>query len=130
MLLHQQIQDNMLEEEVVSFGRRAQQEDQQQLQLRQHNIPHNPVYLKQVMSPNRQNVEAPIRVGHWLRSILPAEQFVTVDCSRRLLDTVGQVRNFEQSLLRAMKGLSRACEFYTKLLLNGVYEFLERTGLY
>ena len=25
-----------------------------------------------------------------------------------------------------MKGLSRACEFYAKLLLNGVYEFLER----
>ena len=25
-----------------------------------------------------------------------------------------------------MKGLSRACEFYTKLLFNGVYDFLER----
>ena len=46
MLLHQQIQDNMLEDEVVSFGQRAQQQDQQQLQLRQHNIPHNPVVLK------------------------------------------------------------------------------------
>ena len=45
MLLHQQLQDNMLEEEVVSFGQRAQQQqEQQQLQLRQHNIPHNPVY--------------------------------------------------------------------------------------
>ena len=44
----------------------------------------------------------------------------------RLLDVIGQVRNFEQSLLRVMKGLSRACEFYTKLLLNGVYEFLEK----
>ena len=44
MLLHQQLQDNMLDEEVVSFGQRAQhQQDQQQLQLRQHNIPHNPV---------------------------------------------------------------------------------------
>ena len=54
MLLHQQIQDNMLEEEVVSFGQRAQQQqDQQQLQLRQHNIPHNPVYPKQVMKPKR-----------------------------------------------------------------------------
>ena len=42
----QQHQDNMLQdEEVVSFGQRAQQQqDQQQLQLRQHNIPHNPVY--------------------------------------------------------------------------------------
>ena len=48
MLLHQQIQDNMLEDEVVSFGQRAQQQDQQQLQLRQHNIPHNPVYPKQL----------------------------------------------------------------------------------
>ena len=44
----------------------------------------------------------------------------------RLLDMVGQVRDFEQSLLCVMKGLSRACEFDTKLLLNGVYEFLER----
>ena len=51
MLLQQQIQDNMLEGEVVSFGQRAQQQqDQQQLQLRQHNIPHNPVYLKQMDS--------------------------------------------------------------------------------
>ena len=57
-------QDNMLEDEVVSFGQRAQQQqDQQQLQLRQHNIPHNPVYPKQVMSPNRPNVEAPNQGG-------------------------------------------------------------------
>ena len=64
MLLHQQIQDNMLDEEVVSFGQRAQhQQDQQQLQLRQHNIPHNPVYPKQVMSPKRPNVEAPNQGG-------------------------------------------------------------------
>ena len=43
----QQHQDNMLEDEVVSFGQRAQQlQDQQQLQLRQHNIPHNPVIPK------------------------------------------------------------------------------------
>ena len=66
MLLHQQLQDNMLDEEVVSFGQRAQQQQQdqqQQLQLRQHNIPHNPVYPKQVMSPNRPNVEAPNQGG-------------------------------------------------------------------
>ena len=56
----QQHQDNMLEDgEVVSFGQRAQQQDQQQLQLKQHNIPHNPVYPKQVVSPNRPNVAAP-----------------------------------------------------------------------
>ena len=36
------------------------------------------------------------------------------------------VRVFEQTLLRVMKGLSCACEFYVKLLLNGVFEFLER----
>ena len=49
MLLHQQLQDNMLDEEVVSFGQRAQQQqDQQQLQLRQHNIPHSPAYPKQL----------------------------------------------------------------------------------
>ena len=48
MFLHQQLQDNMLDEEVVSFGQRAQhQQDQQQLQLRQHNIPHNPVWCAQ-----------------------------------------------------------------------------------
>ena len=48
MFLHQQLQDNMLDE-VVSFGQRAQhQQDQQQLQLRHHNIPHNPVSPKQV----------------------------------------------------------------------------------
>ena len=56
----QQRQDNMLQDdEVVSFGQRAQQQDQQQLQLRQHNIPRNPVYSKQVMSPNRPNLAAP-----------------------------------------------------------------------
>ena len=44
----QRNQDNMLEDgEVVSFGQWAQQQDQQQLQLRQHNIPHNPVYPEQ-----------------------------------------------------------------------------------
>ena len=50
----QQNQDNMLEDgEVVSFGQRAQQQqDQQQLQLRQHNIPHNPVYPKQTRKGN------------------------------------------------------------------------------
>ena len=50
MLLHQQLQDNMLDEEVVSFGQRAQQpeqEDQEQLQLRQHN------YLITPFSRNR-----------------------------------------------------------------------------
>ena len=57
-------EDNMLEDgEVVTFGQRAQQQDQQQLQLRQHNIPHNPVYPKQVMSSNRPNVEAPNQGG-------------------------------------------------------------------
>ena len=50
-MLHQH-QDNMLQDdEVVSFGQRAQQQqDQQQLQLRQHNIPHNPVHPKQMHS--------------------------------------------------------------------------------
>ena len=64
MLLHQQLQDNMLEEEVVGFGQRAQQQqEQQQLQLRQHNIPHNPVSPKQVMSRKRPNVETPNQGG-------------------------------------------------------------------
>ena len=58
MLLHQQLQDNMLDEEVVSFGQRAQQQDQQQLQLRQHNIPHNPVYPKQQVGFSDANVQS------------------------------------------------------------------------
>ena len=64
ILLHQQLQDNILDEEVVNFGQRAQhQQEQQQLQLRQHNIPHNPVLPKQVMSPKRPNVETPNQGG-------------------------------------------------------------------
>ena len=51
---------------------------------------------------------------------------VVPDMQGRLLEVIHQVRIFEQSLLRVMKGLSRACEFYVKLLLNGMYEFLER----
>ena len=43
------MQRNMLQdEEVVNFGQRVQQpQHQQQLQLQQHDIPHNPVYPKQ-----------------------------------------------------------------------------------
>ena len=48
------------------------------------------------------------------------------DMQGRLLVVIHQVRAVEQSLLRVMKGLSRACEIYAKLLLHGVYEFLER----
>ena len=50
---------------------------------------------------------------------------VDPDMQGRLLVVIHQVRVFEQTLLRVMKGLSCACEFYVKLLLNGVYEFLE-----
>ena len=42
------------------------------------------------------------------------------------LNVINQVRVFEQNFLRVMKGLSRACESHAKLLLNGIYEFLER----
>ena len=51
----QQHQDNMSQDsEVVSFGQRAQQhQDQQQLQPRQHNIPHNPVDPKQTVGLNK-----------------------------------------------------------------------------
>ena len=48
------------------------------------------------------------------------------DMQGRLLVVIHQARAFEQSLLRVMIGLSRACEFYAKLLLHGVYEFLEK----
>ena len=48
------------------------------------------------------------------------------DMQGRLLVVIHQVRTFEQSLLRVTKGLSRACQFCANLLLNGVYEILER----
>ena len=48
------------------------------------------------------------------------------DLQGRLMVVINQVRVFEQNLLRVMKGLSRTCEFYAKLLLNGVYDFLEK----
>ena len=41
----------------------------------------------------------------------------------RLMNMVEQVI---QNFLRTMKGLSPACEFYTKLLLHGIYDFLEQ----
>ena len=84
MLLHQQIQDNMLEE-VVSFGQRAQQQqDQQQLQLRQHNIPHNPVLPEIGYEPKTTKCGS-TKSGWptWSRSIILAEQFVA-GCSSRM----------------------------------------------
>ena len=79
----QQHQDNMLEDgEVVSFGQRAQQQDQQQLQLRQHNIPHNPVYRKTGYEPKSTQCGS---TGNgwstWSECIISAEQFDTTDCS-------------------------------------------------
>ena len=68
MLLHQQIQDNMVDEEVVSFGQRAQhqqQHDQQQLQLRQHNIPHNPVLPEHLRITKNMQVQKNI----WLNIV-------------------------------------------------------------
>ena len=44
----------------------------------------------------------------------------------RLMAVVEQVVIFEQNILRALKGLSPACEFYAKLLLHGMYHFLEQ----
>ena len=54
-----QCQDNMIQdEEVVNFGQRVQQpQHQQQLQLQQHNIPHNPVFPKH--SPSILILESP-----------------------------------------------------------------------
>ena len=83
MFLHQQLQDNMLDEEVVSFGQRAQhQQDQQQLQLRQHNIPHNPVSPKQVYEPKTTKCGS-TKSGWstWSRSIVPAEHSIAAGCS-------------------------------------------------
>ena len=42
------------------------------------------------------------------------------------MSVVEQVIVFEQNLLRTMKGLSPACKFYGKLLLHGMYQFLEQ----
>ena len=57
-MLHQQ-QDNMLQDgEVVSFGQRVQQpQDQQQLQLQQHNISHNPVIPKHDATESRKHAQ-------------------------------------------------------------------------
>ena len=44
----------------------------------------------------------------------------------RLMTVVEQVVIFEQNILRTFKGLSPACEFYAKLLLHGMYHFLEQ----
>ena len=43
----------------------------------------------------------------------------------RLMTVVEQVVIFEQNILRTLKGLSPACEFYAKLL-HGMYHFLEQ----
>ena len=124
MLLHQQIQDNMLEEEVVSFGQRAQQQDQQQLQLRQHNIPHNPVYPKQVMSPNRPNVEAPNQGGppgpealyqqnNLLQQIVHLEwdqglREIVHDNNSSIEQIVAEVRRMNQAMGQITGGLNNA----------------------
>ena len=47
------------------------------------------------------------------------------DLQGRLMVIVTQVRVFEQNFIRVMEGLSRACEFYAKLMLSGIYDFLE-----
>ena len=44
----------------------------------------------------------------------------------RLMTVVEQVVIFEQNIPRTLKGLSPACEFYAKLLLHGMYHFLEQ----
>ena len=44
----------------------------------------------------------------------------------RLMTVVEQVVIFEQNILRTLKGLSPTCEFYAKLLLHGMYQFLEQ----
>ena len=44
----------------------------------------------------------------------------------RLMTVVEQVVIFEQNILRTLKGLSPACEYYAKLLLHGMYHFLEQ----
>ena len=65
-------QDNMLEDgEVVSFGQRAQQQDQQQLQLRQHNIPRDHVYPKHFKTPNPESLGFHSRVASSRRISLP-----------------------------------------------------------
>ena len=83
------------------------------------------------------NLEHESKLHAWLRSLCqgghhqvrPVHQNQSYwDCPRYARAPVGcnPSGTFEQSLLRVMKGLSRACEFYAKLLLHGVYEFLER----
>ena len=44
----------------------------------------------------------------------------------KLMTVVEQVVIFEQNILRTLKGLSPACEFYAELLLHGMYNFLQQ----
>ena len=48
------------------------------------------------------------------------------DTEGKLMSMVEQVSVFEQNFLLTMKGVSPACEFYAKLLLNGTYDFLDQ----
>ena len=125
MFLHQQLQDIMLDEEVVGFGQRAQhQQDQQQLQLRQHNIPHNPVFPKQVMSPNRPNVEPPNQGGppgpealyqqnNLLQQIVHLEwdqglREIVQDNNSSIDQIIAEVRRINQAMGQITGGLNNA----------------------
>ena len=112
----QQNQDNMLEDgEVVSFGQRAQQQDQQQLQLRQHNIPHNPVYPKQVMSPNRPNVETPNQGGppdpealYQQNNLLQQIVQIVQDNNSSIDQIIAEVRRINQAMGQITGGVNNA----------------------
>ena len=102
MLLHQQLQDNMLDEEVVSFGQRAQQQQeqqQQQLQLRQHNIPHNPV------SPKQHSNECSILKGILNRTL--------VNVREALVNTAAWVRQSSPNVASLRQSSHRTCFQYT-----------------
>ena len=111
-MLHQH-QDNMLEDgEVVSFGQRAQQQqDQQQLQLRQLNIPHNPVYPKHMeTSPMQISMEALLgklleveRDAYFADLPQDATEDVTALHKAIIVDSLTNVKNFMSSFGLSVK---------------------------
>ena len=125
MLLHQQLQDNMLDEEVVSFGQRAQhQQDQQQLQLRQHNIPHNPVYPETGYEPKTTKCgstksgwstcpEALYQQNNFLQHVVHLEwdqglREIVHDSNSSIEQIVAEVRRINHAMGQITGGLSNA----------------------
>ena len=122
----QQNQDNMLEDEVVSFGQRAQQQqDQQQLQLRQYSIPHNPVIPKQHFVVSRSHLfhlTPPEWVHSFYNTDKPVSNVDVIDVRIHLTTTIILKFTFESFLIEIMwrfKFTTRQC--ISRVLICRIY---------